>query len=119
MLNYDDYADSEEPQVISVESDGCIFQGDILWRKNGGFDLGFNRENSEFECLEVSQITRLREQAGGEPHLLVGNFTENDLTKDLRKRVAASFLEWLKSTGILPPAAKPKVRWSDQSGGWW
>ena len=41
--------------VISIGK--CQFQGLLLERKVGGFDLFLCREGSELECLEIDQVT--------------------------------------------------------------
>jgi hypothetical protein len=121
MINYDDYpGEQTDCDFVDVQHSGCSFRGDFLQRRDGTFDFALNRENSELEGLEAARITWLRQQAGGEPHLLVEHIAESELDESVRKRVAERFVGWLEANLGLQPGRKAKVRWSgEKKKGWW
>jgi len=112
MADASEYMDSgEKDALLYMYCDSCIFEGILLFRVAGGIDLFLMRENSEFECLEIDQITWLRKQAQGDALLFIEHFPERELSKDLKKRIADRFASWLRASLNLRANEKIRVEW--------
>lgn len=98
---------------LTLQVSGCEFVGCLWPRRAGGFDLMLDRENSEFEGLEVDQITKLRHQARDHGGVFVAQLLETQVTRELKERAVRSFAAWLEQNFALSVGRGPRVSWDE------
>jgi len=95
VFNEDDYVNPDENFTpLEVESDGCLWAGTLYERKQGGFDLFYDHENSEFEPLSADKITKLRLLCEGSGACFIVSFNERKIGPGLIEAAKRHLLEW-------------------------
>lgn len=113
------YLDQVEGLFFQIQVGKCLFEAFLLQRAAGGFDLFMDRERSELECLEVDQITWLRQRAEKDGTVFIEHFPEAKLNSDLKQRIQNRFGEWLQQHLNVPFTTKGKVRWAQDDSYEW
>lgn len=95
MFREEDYLNvDDEPLVVEVPRNGCVWAGYLYEHKSGGFDLFYDHQNSDFKPLEIAKITMLRhmvERGEGFVAHLEPKSNQKDLLENARERL----LDWI------------------------
>ncbi len=106
-----EYVNEEYGPNCDITIGKCRFNGFLLERKSGGFDLFLSRDGSELECLSIDQHTWLRHQAVDHSCVYLGYFPQPELTKEVRRAAQERLGGWLQQSFGLPFDPNKKVYW--------
>ena len=93
------YKDDVNPSLwFAVDVQRCHFEASLYERVSGGFDLYLFLPTSEFEGLEIPQITWLRNEATGTEFIFIDSFNDAKAGLNLKVDAENRLREWLRTS---------------------
>jgi hypothetical protein len=100
LFHEEDYTMGEEVYgLVDATKSGCKWVGCLYHRKDGGFDLYYDHEGTEFNPLPVDKITMLRHMAEADNGLVfIARLDEETSELKLLKNAEKNLLLWIDAT---------------------